>query len=51
MTAVNEEFEQLARRVDEAVNEVRKLDADAQKKAMRLRAAIEDFHKVGHLVG
>lgn len=42
-----EDFEALAERVDAAVNEIRQLDADARRKAMALRSAIEEFHKVG----
>lgn len=38
-------FETLAERVDAAVNEVRKLDDEGEKKGMALKQAIEDFHK------
>lgn len=44
---MNETFDTLARRVDETINEVRKLDQDGQAKAMKLKSAIEEFHKVG----
>ena len=46
-TLINEAFETLAERVDQAVNEVRKLENDAQTKALGLKNAIEDFHKFG----
>ena len=46
-TLINEAFETLAERVDQAVNEVRKLENDAQTKALGLKSAIEDFHKFG----
>lgn len=46
-TLINEDFETLAERVDQSMNEVRKLDEDGQAKAMKLKAAIEDFHKFG----
>ncbi len=44
-TLIAEDFETLAQRVDEAVNEVRKLGEEEQKAAMAMKRAIEDFHK------
>jgi Fe-S cluster biogenesis protein NfuA/nitrite reductase/ring-hydroxylating ferredoxin subunit len=41
------EFEQLAERVDATIAEVRKLDFDPQAKAMAMKSAIEQLHKVG----
>ena len=45
-------LEQLAERVDKAVAEVQTLDAEYRAKAMALKSAIEEFHKVGltHIV-
>lgn len=42
-----DDFTQLAERVDQAVNGVRKLDPAARKEALALKTAIEEFHKVG----
>ncbi|MFN8441200.1 MAG: NifU family protein [Caldilineaceae bacterium] len=44
---VDENLEKLAEKVDMALSEVRKLDAQAQKQALALKTAIEEFHKVG----
>lgn len=44
---VDENLEKLAEKVDIALREVRKLDAQAQKQALALKTAIEEFHKVG----
>lgn len=44
---VDENLEKLAEKVDTAMSEVRKLDAQAQKQALALKTAIEEFHKVG----
>lgn len=46
-TLVEENLDTLAAQVDQAVNEVRKLDTHAQKQALALKSAIENFHKVG----
>ena len=46
-TLITEDFETLAERVDQAMNEVHKLDDDGQAKAMKLKQTIEDFHKFG----
>ncbi len=46
-TLINEDFETLAERVDESVKEVHKLDAEGQSKALKLKSAVEDFHKFG----
>ncbi len=40
-------LEHLAQRVDEAIAEIRTLPPEVQAKAMAMRAAIEEFHKVG----
>ncbi|HMO16063.1 MAG TPA: NifU family protein [Pirellulaceae bacterium] len=47
-----DDFEMLARRVDDAVAEVNALPAEARGKALELKATIEEFHKVGltHIV-
>lgn len=42
-----DDFTQLAERVDQAVNSVRKLDPAARKEALALKSAVEEFHKVG----
>lgn len=42
-----DEFDALAERVDQAVNEVRTLDEAGQAKALALKSAIEAFHKMG----
>lgn len=42
-----DEFETVAERVDQAVNEVRTLDEAGQAKALALKSAIEAFHKIG----
>lgn len=48
MTAVEAtNLTRLAEKVDSALEEVRKLDAEAMAKAMALKAAIEEFHKDG----
>ncbi|MCQ3979482.1 MAG: hypothetical protein DPW09_39190 [Anaerolineae bacterium] len=46
-TVLVDEFETLAERVDQAVNEVRTLDEAGQAKALALKSAVEAFHKVG----
>lgn len=46
-TLIEENFETLAERVDQAVNEVRKLEGEAQSKALSLKSAVEGFHRVG----
>lgn len=46
-TLATEDFEALAEQVDQAVNEVRKLDSAEQVKAMAMKSAIEAFHKLG----
>lgn len=45
-------LEQLAERVDKAIAEVQALDPEVRTKAMTLKSAIEEFHKVGltHIV-
>ncbi len=45
-------LEQLAERVDKAIAEVQLLDPEIRAKAMTLKSAIEEFHKVGltHIV-
>ena len=50
--SVEPTLENLAEKVDTAINDVRKLDAAAQKQAMALKSAVEEFHKVGitHIV-
>lgn len=47
-----ENLEQLAERVDKAIAEVQALDPDVRAKAMTLKSAIEEFHKIGltHIV-
>ena len=47
-----DDFEQLAQKVDQAVAEVQTLSTEARNKAMTLKSAIEEFHKVGltHIV-
>lgn len=42
-----EEFERLAQKVDQAIAEVQAMPADMRAKAMSLKSAIEEFHKVG----
>ncbi len=51
MVAVDD-LEQLADRVDKAIAELQTLEPDARAKAMNLKSAIEEFHKVGltHIV-
>jgi len=46
------DFETLAQKVDQAMAEVHALPADVRAKALALRSAIEEFHKVGltHIV-
>jgi nitrite reductase/ring-hydroxylating ferredoxin subunit/Fe-S cluster biogenesis protein NfuA len=46
-TLAVEDLNVLAERVDQAINEVQKLDGSARVKAMALKQAIEDFHKLG----
>ncbi len=46
-TLTVDDFETLAQRVDQAMAEVRGLEAPAKNKALDLKAAIEEFHKVG----
>ena len=50
--SIEDNLENLAEKVDTAINDVRKLDAAAQKQAMALKSAVEEFHKVGitHIV-
>jgi Fe-S cluster biogenesis protein NfuA/nitrite reductase/ring-hydroxylating ferredoxin subunit len=47
-----EDFEQLAQKVDSAVAEIQLLPPEMRSKAMALKSAIEEFHKVGltHIV-
>ena len=45
--ATNSDLEQLAERVDRAIAEVRALPPEAQAKALALKGAIEEFHKLG----
>ena len=40
-------LEQLAERVDKAIAEVQALEPEVRAKAMTLKSAIEEFHKVG----
>lgn len=40
-------LEQIAQRVDEVIAEIKTLPTDVQAKAMAMRSAIEEFHKVG----
>ena len=46
------DLEQLAERVDQAIAEVQSLEPEVRAKAMTLKSAIEEFHKVGltHIV-
>lgn len=46
-TLINESFETLAQKVDEAIAEVRALDDKPQNSAMNMKRAIEEFHKFG----
>ena len=46
-TLAIENLDVLADRVDQAFNEVQKLDAPGRAKALALKQAIEDFHKLG----
>ncbi|MEM9825053.1 MAG: Rieske 2Fe-2S domain-containing protein [Planctomycetota bacterium] len=46
-TLTVDDFEQLARRVDETVADVRKLSADARRKSLAMKSAVEEFHKLG----
>lgn len=46
-TLINEEFETLAEKVDEAIAEVRALEDKAQNSAMNMKRAVEEFHKFG----
>lgn len=47
-----EDFDQLAERVDKAIAEVQALDPAVRAKAMAIKSAIEEFHKLGltHIV-
>lgn len=47
-----EDFEQLAQKVDQAMAEIQALPPETRSKAMALKSAIEEFHKVGltHIV-
>lgn len=45
--AMPDEFSALAAKVDQAIAEARQLDAPAQAKALALKSAIEEFHKLG----
>ncbi|MFO0939601.1 MAG: NifU family protein [Pirellulales bacterium] len=47
-----EDFEQLAQMVDQAIAEVQSLSPELRVKALALKAAIEEFHKIGltHIV-
>ena len=51
-TIAENDLDTLAQRVDQAFNEINKLDNTAKAKAVALKRAIEDFHKVGltHIV-
>ena len=46
-TLTIDDFEQLAQRADQAFAEVNTLPADIRMKALALKSAIEEFHKVG----
>jgi len=46
-TAMTDEFELLAQRVDKAIAAIETLNPEAQAKANALRTAIEEFHKAG----
>jgi nitrite reductase/ring-hydroxylating ferredoxin subunit/Fe-S cluster biogenesis protein NfuA len=46
-TLATEDFVLLAERVDRAVGEVRGLPEDARRRALALKAAVEEVHKVG----
>ncbi len=50
--ATVDDFEQLAERVDRAIAEVQSLEPEVRAKAMTLKSAIEEFHKIGltHIV-
>ncbi|MCC6605163.1 MAG: NifU family protein [Anaerolineae bacterium] len=51
-TLAETDLDTLAQRVDTAFNEVNKLDGPARTKALDLKRAVEEFHKVGltHIV-
>jgi Fe-S cluster biogenesis protein NfuA/nitrite reductase/ring-hydroxylating ferredoxin subunit len=46
-TLTVDDFEELAKRVDEASAEAQAMPADMRSKAMSLKSAIEEFHKIG----
>ena len=47
-----DDFEQLAQKVDQSIAEVQTLPPEARSKAMAMKSAIEEFHKIGltHIV-
>ena len=45
--STNSDLQQLAERVDRSIAEVRTLDDASQVKAMAMKSAIEEFHKLG----
>ena len=47
-----DDLEPIAERVDQAIAEVQSLDTESRAKAMALKSAIEEFHKIGltHIV-
>jgi Fe-S cluster biogenesis protein NfuA/nitrite reductase/ring-hydroxylating ferredoxin subunit len=46
-TLTVDDFEELAKRVDQASAEVQAMPSDMRTKAMSLKSAIEEFHKIG----
>ncbi|MCU0706830.1 MAG: NifU family protein [Pirellula sp.] len=46
-TITVDDFEELAKRVDQASAEAQAMPADMRTKAMSLKSAIEEFHKIG----
>ncbi len=46
-TLTVDDFEQLAQRVDTAIAEIQTLSPETRSKAMAMKSAIEEFHKVG----
>lgn len=46
-TLTTDDFERLAEKVDQAVAEVRGLPEDARRRALALKSAVEEAHKVG----
>ncbi len=46
-TLTVDDFEELAKRVDQASAEAQAMPADMRTKAMSLKSAIEEFHKIG----